>query len=75
MSRRCPAHRPFRYLGEQWFEMLEQARSAIKAWTRDYNEVRPHSSFQQIPPAKFAELRRQRAGDAVRASSTTIAIN
>ncbi|WP_369640837.1 MULTISPECIES: integrase core domain-containing protein [unclassified Variovorax] len=55
--------------------MLEQARSAIKAWTRDYNEVRPHSSFQQIPPAKFAELRRQRAGDAVRASSTTIAIN
>jgi transposase InsO family protein len=31
-------------LNEQWFETLQLARSAIKAWRQDYNEVRPHSS-------------------------------
>jgi hypothetical protein len=31
-------------LNEQWFETLQQARSAIAAWRQDYNEVRPHRS-------------------------------
>jgi len=58
-------------LNEQWFETLPQARSAIGVWRQDYNEVRPHSSVGRIPPARFAELHRQRAGDATRSSTTT----
>ena len=61
-------------LNEQWFETLQQARSAIRLWRQDYNEVRPHSSCQRMPPAKFAELHRQRAGDAARPTSTTAEI-
>ncbi|WP_424228284.1 IS3 family transposase [Azovibrio sp.] len=62
-------------LNEQWFETLHQAHSAITLWRQDYNEVRPHSSCQRMPPAKFAELHRQRAGDAARTSSSTTEIN
>lgn len=62
-------------LNEQWFETLQQARSAIAVWRQDYNEVRPHSSCGRMPPAKFAELHRQRAVDAARSSSTTTEVN
>ena len=62
-------------LNEQWFETLQQARSAITLWRQDYNEARPHSSCERMPPAKFAELHRQRAGDAARSHSTTTEIN
>ena len=58
-------------LNEQWFDSLSQARSTISTWRQDYNEVRPHSSLGRIPPAKFAELHRQRAGDATQTSTTT----
>jgi putative transposase len=51
-------------LNEQWFETLPQARIAIASWRQDYNEVRPHSSCQRMPPAKFAALHRQHAADA-----------
>ena len=46
-------------LNEHWFETLAQARTAITAWRKDYNEVRPHSSCRRMPPARFAELHRQ----------------
>ena len=62
-------------LNAQWFETLQQARSAITLWRQDYNEVRPHSSCQRMPPSKFAELHRQCAGDAARSTSTTTEIN
>jgi putative transposase len=58
-------------LNEQWFESLPQARTAIAEWRRDFNEVRPHSSLGRIPPARFAELHRQRAGDAAQPSTTS----
>jgi len=58
-------------LNEQWFDNLSLARSVISTWRQDYNEVRPHSSLGRIPPAKFAELHRQRAGDATQTSTTT----
>ncbi len=50
-------------LNEHWFETLQQARTAIAAWRRDYNEVRPHSSIGRIPPAQFAEQHRRSVGD------------
>lgn len=56
-------------LNEQWFETLHQARVTVAAWRRDYNEVRPHSSLGRIPPARFAEQHRRRAGDAAQRSN------
>jgi len=57
-------------LNEQWFQTLPQARATISTWRQDYNEVRPHSSLGRIPPAKFAQLHRQRAGDATQTSTS-----
>ena len=51
-------------LNDQWFQTLQQARTAITEWRRDYNQVRPHSSIGRMPPARVAELHRQRAGGA-----------
>ena len=62
-------------LNEQWFETLHQARSATAIWRQDYNEVRPHSSIGRIPPARFAELHRQRAADATRSTLNTMQID
>jgi putative transposase len=56
-------------LNEQWFETLHQARTTIAAWRRDYNEERPHSSLGRIPPARFAEQHRRRAGDAAQTAN------
>ena len=51
-------------LNQHCFETLQQARTVITEWRRDYNEVRPHGSIGRIPPARFAAQHRQRAGDA-----------
>jgi putative transposase len=45
-------------LNEHWFQTLQQARSEIAIWRKDYNEVRPHSSLGRIPPAQFAHCHR-----------------
>ena len=63
------------FLNDNWFQTLRQTRSATAIWRQDYNEVRPHSSIGRIPPARFAELHRQRAGDATRSTSTTTQID
>jgi putative transposase len=60
-------------LNEHWFETLSQARAAIAAWRKDYNEVRPHSSCRRMPPAKYAAWRRQHAAYAM--PTTTESIN
>jgi len=41
-------------LNAKWFESLDDARQALQAWRRDYNEVRPHSSLGDMPPSAFA---------------------
>jgi putative transposase len=41
-------------LNENWFTDLEDARSKIEAWRRDYNEVRPHSSLDNRTPVEFS---------------------
>lgn len=46
-------------LNEHWFQTLAQARVEIARWRVDYNEVRPHSSCNRMPPAKFAALHRR----------------
>jgi len=51
-------------LNEHWFQTLHQARNALAIWRQDYNEVRPHSSCDRMPPAQFAALHRRQAADA-----------
>jgi len=43
-------------LNEQWFLTLADARQAIEAWRREYNEVRPHSALGHQTPREFAEI-------------------
>ena len=46
----------FRYecLNAEWFGGLDDARSRVERWRRDYNERRPHRSIGRMPPAVFA---------------------
>jgi len=59
-------------LNEHWFETLAQARIEIAAWRHDYNEVRPHSSCNRMPPAKYAALHRQKRDGATQMSSEIV---
>ncbi len=49
------------FLNAHWFSTLEDARREIEAWRIDYNEVRPHSSLDEMPPAEFAAAHRDTA--------------
>jgi len=40
-------------LNEHVFEGLAHARRLIETWRQDYNNVRPHGSIGNIPPAAF----------------------
>lgn len=48
-------------LNTHWFSTLDDARREIEAWRIDYNEVRPHSSLDEMPPAEFAATHRETA--------------
>jgi putative transposase len=41
-------------LNANWFTSLRDARRKIETWRRDYNEQRPHSSLNYLPPLEFA---------------------
>lgn len=40
-------------LNVSWFEGLEHAQQLIDAWVRDYNQVRPHSALDNLPPVSY----------------------
>ncbi len=42
-------------LNANWFTSLSDARRKIETWRKDYNEQRPHSSLNYLPPAEFAK--------------------
>ncbi len=48
-------------LNAHWFLSLDDAKSKIEAWRRDYNECRPHSALQWATPAEFARQARETA--------------
>ena len=57
-------------LNANWFTSLIDARRKIETWRQDYNQQRPHSSFNYLPPAEFA---RDTSGDAgMRKASTEL---
>jgi putative transposase len=37
------------------FTSLSDARRKIESWRQDYNQQRPHSSLDYVPPAEFAK--------------------
>lgn len=40
-------------LNQHWFLSMQDARRKIESWRVDYNQVRPHSSLGDRPPAEF----------------------
>lgn len=42
-------------LNQNWFVSLEDAKSKIEAWRRDYNWERPHSSLDNQTPKAFVQ--------------------
>jgi putative transposase len=44
-------------LNENWFISISEARDIIETWRRDYNDVRPHSSLDNLSPTEFMETR------------------
>jgi putative transposase len=40
-------------LNQEWFRSRQEARVLIENWRHHYNEVRPHSSLQYMPPVEF----------------------
>ena len=49
-------------LDHNWFASLENARTILEAWRKDYNTLRPHSSLDHLAPAAYKEkwLQQQR---------------
>lgn len=41
-------------LNANWFTSLSDARQKVETWRLDYNQQRPHSSLDYLPPAEFA---------------------
>ena len=37
----------------EWFKNRIDAKIVIEDWRRQYNEVRPHSSLNNLTPAEF----------------------
>ena len=42
-------------LNTNWFMDLKHARNVIEEWRRDYNEVRTHSSLDNLTPEEYAK--------------------
>jgi len=44
-------------LNANWFTSLSDARRKIESWRQDYNQQRPHSWLEYLPPSEFARTR------------------
>ena len=40
-------------LNQDWFTDIDDARAAIEAWAKDYNESRPHTSLGGLAPQAY----------------------
>lgn len=43
-------------LSMEWFRNRTDAKIVIEAWRRHYNEIRPHSSLENLTPVEFKRL-------------------
>src|SRR5882757_8777495 len=46
-------------LNTNWFLSLDDARRKIEAWREHYNESRPHTSLNYVPPSEFCSTGRE----------------
>ena len=44
-------------LNTNWFTRLSDARRKIETLRQDYNQQRPHSSLEYLPPTEFVRIR------------------
>lgn len=51
-------------LSMEWFRNRIDAKIVIESWHRHYNEVRPHSSLEQLTPMQFKRMLSQPSPDA-----------
>ena len=42
-------------LNTNWFLSLDDAKEKIESWRREYNEWRPHSSLDNLPPSEYCK--------------------
>lgn len=42
-------------LNDNWFLSLQEAPAIIEVWRKDYNEVRPHSSLDDLTPMEYIQ--------------------
>ena len=47
----------------EWFRTRPEAMAVVESWRRHYNDVRPHSSLNQLTPAEFKESMQRRDED------------
>lgn len=55
-------------LNQSWFTSLDDARRRISDWRIDYNDVRPHSSLDNMTPSEFRDMEIQKADEIRRAN-------
>ena len=48
-------------LNQEWFTSLRQAQSVIEHWRQDYNQRRPHSALDNMPPVVWLQQQNQAA--------------
>jgi putative transposase len=41
-------------LNQHWFKTIAKAREIIQAWKQEYNNLRPHSSLNNMTPQEYA---------------------
>lgn len=61
-------------LNEHVFMSLKQARQYTLEWKTDYNQIRPHSSCQRMPPALFAAKMRQQQASSGESNNPALAV-
>lgn len=47
-------------LNQHWFTSFTEANKIIQLWRHEYNNLRPHSALNNLTPAQFAELKKQK---------------
>jgi len=43
-------------LNQHWFSTMDEAIYEINSWREHYNNVRPYSSLNYLPPVKYTKL-------------------
>jgi putative transposase len=46
-------------LNREWFTSLREAQAVIELWRQEYNQVRPHSSLDNLPPEVWRQKQAQ----------------